>query len=109
METQATFKTAHADRYLGTLCKHFGHKVPTGHSGGTGWIDFPFGRCDLRASETELRLTVSAKASSEVSKVQHVITSHLERFAFRENPNLDWAVPNASAQTNSTDTEKENQ
>jgi hypothetical protein len=106
METQAIFENAHAGRYIGTLCKHFGHKVPTGHTGGTGWIDLPFGRCDLVASDTELRLTVSAKSPPEVSKVQQVITSHLERFAFRENPNLDWAVPTAATQTNSTHVEK---
>lgn len=100
MQQQAIFETAHAGRYLGTLCKHFGHKVPTGQRDGRGWIELPFGRCDLAASDTDLRLTVSAEGASELSKVQQIITSHLERFAFRENPELDWhgsTAPAASA------------
>lgn len=90
MEKRANFETANASRYLGTLCKHFGHKVPTGQSGAKGWIDFPFARCELEASPTDLRLSVSAKAPVDLDKAQKVITSHLERFAFRENPELVW-------------------
>ena len=100
MQRQAIFETAHAGRYLGTLCKHFGHKVPTGLADGVGWIELPFGRCDLVASDEDLRLTASAEAPADLSKVQQVITSHLERFAFRENPELDWQVPTASALAN---------
>ncbi len=93
MQSQAIFETANAGRYLGTLCKHFGHKVPTGLTDGVGWIELPFGRCDLVASDVDLTLTASAEATADLSKVQKVLTSHLERFAFRENPALDWKDP----------------
>jgi hypothetical protein len=44
------------------LCKHFGHKVDTSFDDDSGCIQFEFGRCELRAADGELQLTVSAPA-----------------------------------------------
>jgi hypothetical protein len=90
MQATTVFTTQNAPRYLGTLCKHFGHKVPVTLDAGSGRIELPFGMCILRADEVGLRLTVTASETPALNKTIEVITSHLDRFAFRENPQLTW-------------------
>ncbi|PVH27800.1 DUF2218 domain-containing protein [Pararhodobacter oceanensis] len=95
MNASTFFNTPNAERYLGTLCKHFGHKVPVTHQPGSGRIELPFGHCELRADESGLQMTVEAPDQPQLDKMTGVITSHLERFAFRENPQLEWQVSGA--------------
>lgn len=90
MKAQTTFRTDKAKRYLGTLCKHFGHKVPVQLDGDRGQIELPFGQCNLAASDDALQIDVSAETKPDLDKVAQVIASHLERFAFRENPEFEW-------------------
>ncbi|MEO9863079.1 MAG: DUF2218 domain-containing protein [Yoonia sp.] len=90
MNAETTFKTEQAQRYLGTLCKHFGHKVPVELDGNTGRIDLPFGQCELAANDAALDMKVSAENKADLDKTAQVIASHLERFAFRENPQIEW-------------------
>lgn len=90
MNVKTTFKTEQAQRYLGTLCKHFGHKVPVELVGNTGRIELPFGQCELSANDDALDMKVSAETKADLDKVAQVIASHLERFAFRENPQIEW-------------------
>lgn len=92
MNASTFFKTENAERYLGTLCKHFGHKVPVTHEPGSGGIELPFGLCVLRADTTGLTLTANAADKPGLDKTIDVITSHLERFAFREIPDLSWTM-----------------
>ena len=91
MNASTFFATENAERYLGTLCKHFGHKVPVAFEPGSGHIALPFGQCDLRADTAGLALTAIATDTPGLDKTIQVITSHLERFAFRENPDLNWS------------------
>lgn len=91
MNATTHFTTEHAQRYLGTLCKHFGHKVPVTHSGREGTITLPFGACSLSASETGLTLSATADDQARLDQTVQVITNHLERFAFREEPELSWS------------------
>lgn len=86
----AIFETDRAGRYLEILCLHFGRKVPTDFSSNAGWVQFPFGRCDMTAERRQLQLRACAENQSQLDEVVTVMTSHLERFAFRENPTLDW-------------------
>lgn len=90
MNASTFFKTDHAERYLGTLCKHFGHKVPVTHEAGSGRIELPFGACELSADEAGLSLSATAEDRATLDKTIQVISSHLDRFAFRENPELTW-------------------
>lgn len=90
MNARTYFKTDKAERYLGTLCKHFGHKVPTEVKNRSGWVEFSFARCDMEADDAGLSLTVKADVQSDLDKAKQVVGSHLERFAFRENPELSW-------------------
>jgi hypothetical protein len=79
-----------ASGYLQQLCKHFGHKVAVSFTPERGTIVFDFGNCSLAASGNMLSLTVTAGTTVGLSRVQHVIASHLERFAFREKPEIVW-------------------
>lgn len=80
-------QTPKASRYLQQLCKHFGHKVPVEFDALNGSITLPFGTCVLVALEGELILTVSG---DDTGKLEQVIGSHLERFAFRESLDVTW-------------------
>ncbi|MBT0956099.1 DUF2218 domain-containing protein [Alphaproteobacteria bacterium KMM 3653] len=92
----ARITTPRASTYLQQLCKHFAHKVEVQFDPASGQINFPFGQCDLTAAQDTLTLTVSAQTQAELTKTSRVIASHLERFAFRENPEIAWH-PHAAA------------
>lgn len=85
-----------AKRYLGTLCKHFGHKVPVTYEKGFGRIELPFGECTLKADASGLSLSATAQDKPKLDKTIEVIASHLDRFAFRENPELIWTASEAA-------------
>ncbi len=89
----ASFQTDNAARYLATLCNHFGNRVTAQCKDNDGWVQFPFGRCEMKADDSQLEMTAVAEDQTELDQVVQIITSHLERFAFRENPLLDWQGP----------------
>ncbi|WP_412049259.1 MULTISPECIES: DUF2218 domain-containing protein [unclassified Hoeflea] len=80
-------QTPKASQYLQQLCKHFGHKVPVEFDPLNGSIKLPFGICMLEARGEELILSVEG---DDTGKLEQVIGSHLERFAFRESLNVTW-------------------
>ncbi len=88
--SNAKFTTERASGYLQQLCKHFAHKIEVQFDPEAGLIKFPFGQCNLNANKGVLDLTVTAETQSDLTKACRVIGSHLERFAFRENPKIDW-------------------
>ncbi|NDR57167.1 DUF2218 domain-containing protein [Aliiruegeria sabulilitoris] len=90
METRAEFHTAKGAQYIASLCKHFGRKVPVKTSRQSGRIELPFGLCLLTARDDVLELAVTAESRAELDKAAEVLGSHLERFAFRENPEIIW-------------------
>ncbi|NNJ69042.1 MAG: DUF2218 domain-containing protein [Boseongicola sp.] len=86
----AQITTDRASTYLQQLCKHFGHKVEVRFDPQSGHIALPFGTCDLAAANSTLDLTVVAQTQADLTKTARVIANHLERFAFRENPEISW-------------------
>jgi hypothetical protein len=92
MELVARVATAHAARYLSQLCKHFGHKVPATLGEGVGRVQFPAGVLDGAAEPDVLVLRVTAADPAEVERLCGVVARHLERFAFREAPSIQWAA-----------------
>ncbi len=79
-----------ASIYLQQLCKHFAHKLAVSFTPERGTIVFDFGSCALAAKDGMLSFTVTADDEVSLSRAQHVVASHLERFAFRENPVIVW-------------------
>lgn len=96
---EARVVTAHASRYLQQLCKHFAHKLPeTTFDPTKGRLPFPFGVCDLDTVATPdalaLVLRLTADTAEDLERLQSVVASHLERFAFREELAVAWAPAN---------------
>lgn len=87
--TTAQIATENASKYLQQLCKHFGHKVPVEFTPTSGSVDFSFGRCEFAADPKQLTMNTTAEASN-LSKLEKIVSSHLERFAFREEISIDW-------------------
>lgn len=90
MNMTATFQTEGASRYLKMLCTHFSRKVEADFDTKTGWVNFPMGRCEMTASAQQLEMQVTAEDQTRLDQLVQIVTSHLERFAFRENPELVW-------------------
>jgi len=88
-ETTAIVLTENASRYLQQLCKHFAHKVKVDYTPEAGTVSLPFGTCHLTADAERLVLTGSS-ATSNLPRLESFLGNHLARFAFRENPTIDW-------------------
>ena len=87
----ANIPTAKASGYLQQLCKHFGHKAKVDFDPKTGWIEFAFGRSDMTAEPEALTITAAAENADDLEKLKMVMSSHLERFAFREDLEISWS------------------
>jgi hypothetical protein len=91
--SQATLKTEHGSKYLQQLCKHFGHKgtLDITYTPEDAKIIFPFGPVNMTADTASLWIEVNAEDNDGIVRAKHVIDSHLETFAFREEfKNMPW-------------------
>ena len=88
----ARVPTQSASRYLQQLCKHWSHKMAVEFSAEEGTIDFPNGsRLAMKADSETLDVVLSVPAGEDVERMRGVVSSHLDRFAFREAPlTFDW-------------------
>lgn len=93
--------TENSSRYLQQLCKHWAHKLPVDFTAQQGQITFPKeGRSGtwlqdatvfLNAHPAHLECRIEAGEDAQRAVLQDVLTSHLDRFAFREAPlTFDW-------------------
>ena len=88
-QSRTSISTPKAQSYLQQLCKHFGHKIPVEFKPDAGSITFPFGTCRMTGDDTTLGIEVKAEPA-DLERMEGVIQSRLERFAFREEPAFDW-------------------
>lgn len=77
-------------RYIARLCKHFAHKIPVSFDESQGSIQFDAGRSLLHAECGGLTLRVEAASQESLEKLQHVVASHFERFAWQQALVLKW-------------------
>lgn len=89
-QSTANVTTEMASRYLQQLCKHFAHKVPAEFTPEAGTITFPMGKCTLEAQGNLLAVAVTAETDADLERMKEVVASHLERFAFRDKPEIVW-------------------
>ena len=91
LASEARVATARAQRYMIQLCKHFEHRLPARYGLAEGSIEFAQGVCRLSVPEREL-LVLRAEAMDEaaLAQLEHAVTRHLERFAFRDQPEIAW-------------------
>ena len=90
VQSEARVLTNHASRYLGQLCKHFEHRIPATYTHDHGRLQFDAGVCHLDAEPDVLIIRAEAEDEAKLSQLQDVVTRHLERFAFRDKPEIAW-------------------
>lgn len=89
--TTGTFATAQGAKYLQQLCKHFAHEIETDCAPTEGCLHFDMGTAFLSADSAGLTVRFELVNDDAFEAAQHVIDSHLERFAFREGfKRMDW-------------------
>lgn len=81
--------TRNAGDYLHQLCKHFAKRVPVTEGIGSAKVTLPIGTCDLTANDTQISALVQTQPEN-VERMEEVFGGWIERFAFREKPNLTW-------------------
>lgn len=99
MNRHATFQTDCPHRHLVALCRHFGRSLDAKHGANSGWVNFLNGKCEFRSAPGTLTLTVTAGTAADLDQLTDIVTSHLERFAFREAPELRWQALPVDTQT----------
>lgn len=90
LSSEARVSTASPRRYLGQLCKHFEHKLPVTLAEDHGRIEFPAGVCLLDADAEALVMRVTAGDEAALARLEDVVARHLQRFAFRDTPEVSW-------------------
>lgn len=81
----------HASKYLQQLCKHWSHRLEVTFGPTHGTVKFPEAVATMNVREGGLEVVVEADASETVERLKGVVSSHLDRFAFREAPlSFDW-------------------
>ncbi|MGA9867071.1 MAG: DUF2218 domain-containing protein [Acetobacteraceae bacterium] len=92
LSSVARMSTQVSRRYLGQFCKHFEHRptVSVSLADEHGRIAFPFGVCTLDAEAAALVMRVTAADEAALTKLEDVAARHLERFAFRDRPEIVW-------------------
>ena len=91
MQSSTDIATTSGQRYLAQLCKHFSHRLPASWDDEGGCIEFPFGTCNLKARPDALSVSVEAASHADLDRMEQVVLSHLQRFAFREELAASWA------------------
>jgi len=93
---KASVPTANANKYVQQLCKHWSHRLEVELSDSKGVVRFPAAVVTLDAGEDALQVEIEGEASEEVERMKGVVSSHLDRFAFREAPlRFEWSGPKA--------------
>jgi uncharacterized protein len=94
---KASVPTANAAKYIQQLCKHWSHRLEVEFSDRKGVVRFPGAVVNLEAGADALQVTIEGEDSEEVERMKGVVSSHLDRFAFREAPlRFDWSGPKAA-------------
>lgn len=89
----ARVPTHSASKYLQQLAKHWSHKMEVRHTPEEARIAFPGGAVlEMRADSETLDVALTVPEDDDVARMRDVVSSHLDRFAFREVPlTFDWA------------------
>jgi uncharacterized protein len=90
LSSEARVATDVPRRYMTQLCKHFEHKLPVTYDEAKGRIEFSAGICLLEAGTDALILRAEAADTESLRRVEDVVARHLDRFAFREKPEIAW-------------------
>ncbi len=93
----ARVPTQSASKYIQQLAKHWSHKMEVTYTPEEARIAFPGGavlemRADSDTLDVALTVPEDGPEGADVARMREVVSSHLDRFAFREAPlTFDWA------------------
>lgn len=88
---KAIVPTESGSKYLQQLCKHWSHKLTVDFTAEKGTVTFPNAVATMTAQPESLLVTIEAEDAETVERMKGVVSSHLDRFAFREAPlPFDW-------------------
>lgn len=82
----ATVPTENGWKYLQQLCKHWSHKLDVELGEKTGIVRFAEATATMSADEAGLTVAIEATSPEVLERMKGVVSSHLDRFAFREAP-----------------------
>ncbi len=87
----ATVPTTNGSKYMQQLCKHWSHKLEVEFDTENARVTFPEAVATMAAAPEALTVTIEAADAEQVERMKGVVSSHLDRFAFREAPlPFDW-------------------
>ena len=94
LHSTANVTTDRPGRYAAQLVRHLGHRSETRWEEPAGYIKFQNGgRCDLLAEAAALRLDAYADTEEALTRVEHIVKGHLERFAVQDPLTVNWERP----------------
>lgn len=96
VQSVAEVATPKASRYLQQLCKHWQHKLPVAFDPQSGRVEFSIGDCRMEAGPELLTLKLAAPDAMQLAQLQEVVASHLLRFAFKDELQIEWKETAAS-------------
>ena len=81
-----------ASKYLKQLAKHFSHKVEVEMGEDAATVRLSYGYFELSLDGEDILVMQTFTDTDEHRKrLEHVAGSHLERFAFRDPPEIVWS------------------
>ncbi len=84
--SQARVQTSEASRYLQQLCRHWSHKFPVQNTPEHGTVPFGEDRvCTFDAEPDALLMRIHTPDPVGLTRLENVVSDHLQRFAFRES------------------------
>jgi hypothetical protein len=86
VKTIAVVPTENGWKYLQQLCKHWSHKLDVELGEKSGIVRFSEAVATLSADDKVLTVAIEADSDEVLERMKGVVSSHLDRFAFREAP-----------------------
>jgi uncharacterized protein len=78
-------------KYIQQLCKHWSHKLTVELSDNKGVVTFENATAVMTSNDAAITVTIEAPSAEVLERLKGVVSSHLDRFAFREAPlPFDW-------------------
>ncbi|MNT80912.1 hypothetical protein D3C72_2204430 [compost metagenome] len=84
--TIAVVATESGWKYLQQLCKHWAHKLDVELTEQKGVVRFSEAVATMTSDATSLTVEIEAQSEDVLERMKGVVSSHLDRFAFREAP-----------------------
>ncbi|MBX9468197.1 MAG: DUF2218 domain-containing protein [Rhizobium rhizophilum] len=90
-KTIAVVPTDSGWKYLQQLCKHWAHKLEVELGEQKGVVRFAEATAVMSSDGQALTVEIEASSPEVLERMKGVVSSHLDRFAFREAPlPFDW-------------------